>query len=119
MTARKAPAKKAAPRKPAQPGDSNYDWSKEYPGEEVFTYTLPNGKLVGLAALSETRKFTIGEIRRGAKMNEVQQVLQTLEKIACPAALDIVDECDDAQFSDLMFAWAEWLNTSMGESSAP
>ena len=114
-------AKKAAPRKKvARPGDPGYDWSKDYEGEEVFTYTLPDGRTVGLAAIGDQRRFTIGEIRRATRMNEVQQVMQVLEKISSPNALAIIDELeDDSDFRDMMDAWTEWMKTSVGESSAP
>lgn len=105
-------ASKSAPK----PGDSNFDWSKEYPGEEVFVFTSSDGKTVGLAAIGPTRKFRAGEIRKARHLTEVDQMFIVLEKVSSPAALAISDEFEDEDYGRMFGEWSEWSNTTAGES---
>ncbi len=117
--AKKAPAKRV-PKPPARPGDKDYDWSADYPGEEFFVYTTTDGKrTVGLAALGPKRKFKPGDIRKSLHLNEIQQTFMVVEKIASPNALAVSDDFEDGEYKAMMDAWTEWTNTSQGESSAP
>lgn len=119
MTVKKAAPRKAAPRKVAQPGDPNFNWDKDYAGEDYFLCELEDGRTVGLAAIGKKRKLKIGDLRRMKNMNEISQLMVLIEKIASPNALTIIDELDDVEFKALMDEWTAQMQTSVGESSAP
>lgn len=116
MTVKKAAPRKAASRKVAQPGDPNYSWDKDYSGEDYFVCELPDGRVVGLAAISKKRKLKIGDLRRMKNMNEISQLMVIIERIASPTALTIIDELDDVEFKTLMDDWTAQMQSSVGES---
>lgn len=123
MTAapRKAPAKKAAPKSRAQalppkPGESEYDWSQDYEGEDFYVFTASDGTTVGLAAAAGDRKLKPGDFRKMSHMEPWQQNFYLIEKVASPAALTLSDNLDDQDYADLMQGWTEWSGTSQGES---
>ena len=116
VAAKKAAPRKAAPKKPAQPGDADFDWDKDYPGEDYFLCSLPDGRVIGLAAVSKKRKLKIGDLRRMKNMNEISQLMVLIERIASPNALLVIDELDDEEFKTVMSDWTAQMQTSTGES---
>lgn len=116
MTEAPKKAVKKAVKAPPKAGEPGFDWSAEYPGEEVFVFTASDGSTVGLAALGPTRKFKAGEIRKARHLNEVDQMFVVLERVASPAALDVSDEFGDDDYGRMFGEWSEWANTSSGES---
>lgn len=116
--ARKTPAREAstAAEAPPQPGDPDYDWSQQYPGEDFIVFTSSTGKTVGLAALGPSRKFKPGELRRARKLNEVEQTFYVIERVASPAALEVSDEFEDVDYAKMFEAWSNWAQTSAGKS---
>lgn len=116
MTVSKAAPKKAVKKAPPKPGEPGFDWQTEYPGEDVFVFTADDGTTVGLAALGPTRKFRAGEIRKARHLNEVDQMFVVLERVASPAALEVSDQFEDADYGRMFGEWSEWANTTAGES---
>jgi hypothetical protein len=124
MTAKKAPAKKVAAQTngassnghKALPGDKDYDWSKEYVGEEFMVYTSSTGKTVALAAAKGDRELLPGDFRRMSHMEDWAKNFYLIEKIASPAALAISDEFRDKDYADMIEAWSKWHGTTAGES---
>jgi hypothetical protein len=114
---KKAVRRKAPPKPKAQPGDSDFDWSEEYPGEPFMVYTTDGGTTVGLA--SGKGRLKPGDFRRMSHMAEWQATFYMIEKVACDAALAISDDFDDDEYAAMMKAWTEWSGTTSGESSAP
>lgn len=118
MTAVAEAPKKAQKRKaaPAKPGSADYDWAKDYPGEDVFVFTAADGTTVGLAAATGDRKLRPGDFRKMSHMEPWAQNFYLIEKVASPAALAISDNLDDQDYADMMAGWTEWSGTSAGES---
>lgn len=119
MTAVAEPKKatrKRTPAVPAKPGDKEFDWSAEYPGEDVYVFTASDGTTVGLAAAAGGRKLKPGDFRKMSHMEPWQQNFYLIEKVASPAALVISDNLDDQDYADLMQGWTEWSGSSAGES---
>lgn len=101
---------------PAKPGDPDFDWSVEYPGEKFMVYTAKSGVTVGLAAMTEARKPTMRELKRILQKDQLQQMFETVERITTPAALDIAEGFKESDYTKMLDEWSEWSNTTMGES---
>jgi len=99
---------------PVKPGEPGYDWSQDYPDEKFMVYTAKSGVTVGLAA--SKGRIKPGDFRRMSHMQDWQATFYMIEKIASPAALAVSDDFDDDEYSDMMTAWTEWANTTVGES---
>lgn len=115
---KKKAAKKAAPRNGAavKPGHKDYDWSKEYAGEDYFVFTAADGTTVALAAAAGDRKLKPGDFRKMSHMEPWAQNFYLIEKVASPAALVISDNLDDEDYAAMMAGWTEWSGTTAGES---
>lgn len=96
------------------PGEPGYDWQALYPGEKVFTYTH-DGITIGLAAISEKRQPSIGFLRAARKQPEFEQVLDMVEFISCPEALELVDAWVPTDLIAVFEKWSEWNRTNAGE----
>lgn len=106
----------AEPEPVLKPGDPEYDWQAQYPGERVFVYTASTGKTVGLAELGGKRKPNMGALRRLRKADHMDQMWTVLEWVASPAALSVSDQFDDVDYGQMFEQWSEWSKTSVGES---
>lgn len=108
-------ADKPESKKP-KPGEPDFDWSADYPGEQVFVYTKPNSEVtVGLAAISKKRQPSIGFMRESRRKPEFEQVLDMLELVASDNALAVVDSWTA---EELLLMWnerTEWNQTHAGE----
>lgn len=105
------------PDKPAaKPGEPGFDWTAEYEDEDVFVYTATTGVTVGLAAMSDKRRPKPGTLRKLRFQPQVEQMWFVLETVSSPAALEVSDEFDDKDYSQMWEQWSEWSNTSAGES---
>ena len=57
------------PKPKPKPGEKGFDWQTEYPGEDVYVYTVPEGTkspaglTVGLAKITEDRAPNPGAMR--------------------------------------------------------
>ena len=100
---------------PPKPGDADFDWTKEYPGEKVFTYTTDDGVTIGLAAISKKRQPSIGFMRKTRRKPEFEQILDMLEFIASDNALTVADEWTSEQLVLMWEKWTEWNLANAGE----
>lgn len=93
----------------AEPGDKDYDWAKEYGTDDLFTYTLPNGKMVALKAFgnifSKTWLFKI----RNLKTN-VDVELAAIDRGTCDTAKQLLEDLDDADGDPISDLWAAWTS---------
>lgn len=105
-----------APLNPPKPGEPGFDWDSEYPDEDVFVYTATTGVTVGLAAMSDQRRPKPGTLRKLRFQPQVEQMWFVLETVSSAAALEVSDEFDDKDYSQMWEQWSEWSNTSAGES---
>lgn len=108
--------KKKDPKPPVTPGDKDFDWQAQYPGEDVFVFTASDGTTVGLAAASGDRKLKPGDFRKMMHLEAWQQNFYLIEKVASPVALAISDDLDDKDYADMLAGWTEWSGTTAGES---
>lgn len=99
---------------PAKAGEPGYDWSDDYPGEKVFTYTH-DGVTVGLAAISPKRQPSIGFLRQARKQPEFEQVLDMVEFIASDTALALIDGWVPTDLINMFEKWSEWNRSNAGE----
>jgi hypothetical protein len=68
-----------------------------------------------LAAVSEKRQPSIGFLRATRKMPQFEQVLDMVEFIASPAALELVDKWVPTDLIEMFEQWSEWNKTAAGE----
>lgn len=106
----------AEPPVELRPGDPEYDWQAQYPGERVFVYTASTGRTVGLAALEGLRKPPVGVMRKLAKADPLVQVWTVVEWISSEAAMAVSDEFMEDDYTAMYEQWAKWSRTSAGES---
>lgn len=118
-----APKKKGKPDQDAlvelpaaKPGEVGFDWATEYPGEKFMVYTAKSGVTVGLAAMTDERKPTMGELKRILQKDQLQQMFETVERITSPAALEIAEGFKEPDYTAMLDEWTEWSQTTMGES---
>lgn len=129
MTAAKkrAPAKSvpppgvaaAAKRKP-KPGEKDFDWSAEYPGEEVFVFTSSEGTTIGLTMLGPTRKPKPGKLARFERESEngsggIKVLWYFLGLVSSPASLRLQEELEEEDYSAMCRQWAEFAGIELGE----
>lgn len=118
-TKKRAPAKKAPAAsngaKP-KPGDPNFDWAAEYPGEEVFVFTAANGLTVGLTKLGPNRRPKPGKLALLDEQNDGIKVLWYFLKLASSdASRQVQAELDEEDYADMCRQWAEFAGIELGE----
>lgn len=111
---KKKTAKKANPN--AKPGAADFDWAAQYPDEEVFVFTASDGTTVGLTAAQGERRLRPGDFRKMMHLEDWEKNFYLIEKVASPAALAVSDHFDDQDWADMVQAWSDWSQSSLGES---
>lgn len=105
-----------APLIPPKPGEPGFDWSQEYEGEKFMVYTAKTGVSVGLAAMTEDRKPTMGELEEILQKDQLRQMFETVARIASPEALKIAKGFKESDYTKMLDEWSVWSNTTLGES---
>lgn len=117
---------KAEDKPEPRPGDADFDWQTEYPGEKVFTYTTPSGTttrhgepyenvIVGLAAISEKRQPDFDFLRVTRKRPEFEQIMDMLEDVvASEAALNVLGPFRTDLIVEMWSEWSDW-NQAQGK----
>lgn len=106
----------AAPKPKPKPGDKNFDWSKEYPGEEVFVFTASNGLTVGLTKLGPNRRPKPGRLALLDEQNDGVKVLWYFLKLASSdASRQVQAELEEEDYADMCRQWAEFAGIELGE----
>lgn len=119
-TKKRAPAKKAPAASNGaaklKPGDSNFPWEKEYPGEEVFVFTASDGTTVGLTKLGPKRRPKPGKLALLDEQNDGIKVLWYFLKLASSdASRQVQAELDEEDYADMCRQWAEFAGIELGE----
>lgn len=116
--AKKAPAKKAVPRpKPKlKPGDPNFPWQDEYPGEEVFVFTAEDGTTVGLTKLGPKRRPKPGKLALLDEQGDGIKVLWYFLKLASSdASRQVQAELEEEDYAAMSREWADFAGIELGE----
>jgi ankyrin repeat protein len=98
------------PKLDPKPGDKDYDWVTEYGTGDIYTHTLPNGKVVALKAFgsifSKTWLFKIRHLK-----TNVDVELAAIDRGTCDTAKQLLEDLDDTgdsdPIADLWKAWTE------------
>jgi len=125
---KRAPAKSAAPaaangeapKRQAKPGEKDFDWSNEYPGEEVFVFTASDGTTIGLTKLGPNRKPKPGKLARFERENKngsagVQTLWYFIELVSSPASLRLQEELEEEDYAAMTTQWADFAGIELGE----
>lgn len=116
---KRAPVKAAAPAtngaKP-KPGDADFDWQSEYPGEEVFVFTASTGLTVGLTKLGPNRRPKPGKLALLDEQNDGIKVLWYFLKLASSdASRQVQAELEEEDYAAMCRQWAEFAGIELGE----
>ncbi|WP_136246191.1 hypothetical protein [Mycobacterium intracellulare] len=119
---KRAPAKESAPAgtngsapKP-KPGDADFDWQSEYPGEELFVFTASNGLTVGLTKLGPNRRPKPGKLALLDEQNDGIKVLWYFLKLASSdASRQVQAELDEEDYAAMCRQWADFAGLELGE----
>lgn len=110
----------APPKPKAKPGEKDYDWQAEYPGEELFVFTASDGLTVGLTKLGAKRRPKPGKLaalnRQKNKGNVGIEVLwYFLELASSDNSLLIQEELEEEDYANMTRQWAEFAGIHLGE----
>ncbi len=108
------------PKRKPKPGEKDYDWSQEYPGEEVFVFTSSDGTTIGMTKLGPTRKPKPGKLARFERENEngsggIKVLWYFIELVSTPASLRLQEELEEEDYSAMCRQWAEFAGIELGE----
>lgn len=120
---KKKAAKKAAaelhvvaPAKPKpKPGEADYNWAAEYPGEEVFVFTSADGLTIGMTKLGPARKPKPGRLRTLHREGGMSVMWYFIELVSTPNSLRIQEELDEDDYTRMLRAWAEFAGIELSE----
>ncbi|OBJ52432.1 hypothetical protein [Mycobacterium asiaticum] len=107
----------AAAASKSKPGDKDFDWQSEYPGEEVFVFTASDGVTIGLTKLGPKRRPKPGKL---ALLDEEQgagiKVLWYFLKLASSdASRALQAELEEEDYAAMSRQWAEFAGIELGE----
>lgn len=114
---KRAPAKAAVPagHKP-KPGDADFPWEDEYPGEEVFVFKASDGTTVGLTKLGPNRRPKPGKLALLDEENNGIKVLWYFLRLASSrASLLVQAELEEEDYAAMTRQWAEFAGIELGE----
>lgn len=92
------------PEAPPVPGDPGFNWVKEYGTDDLYTHTFPNGKVVALKSMKAIYSRTWMVKIRNVE-SELQLSVVALERAACPAAWEVLDQLDDSDSDPIDELW--------------
>jgi hypothetical protein len=129
MTAAEAPKKKAAkkvvdapplqvvepPKPKPKPGEPEYNWQLEYPGEDVFVFASSDGLHIGMTKLGPTRKPKPGRLRTLHREGGMSVMWYFIELVSSPASLRLQEELDEEDYTAMLRAWAEFAGIELSE----
>jgi hypothetical protein len=112
---KRAPAKKVA-KPAAKPGDADFPWQDEYPGEELFVFTAGDGTTVGLTKLGPKRRPKPGKLALLDEQNDGIKVLWYFLKLASSdISRQVQAELDEEDYAAMAREWADFAGIELGE----
>jgi hypothetical protein len=103
--------------KPAiKPGAKGFDWQAEYPGEDLYVYTVPeSGLTIGLTRLGPNRKPKPGLLRRLHREGGMSVMWYFIELASSPASLKVQEELEEEDYTAMLRGWAEFAGIELSE----
>jgi hypothetical protein len=106
----------AKPKPKAKPGDPNFPWQDEYPGEELFVFTASDGTTVGLTKLGPKRRPKPGKLALLDEHNDGIKVLWYFLKLASSdTSREVQAELEEEDYAAMCRQWAEFAGIELGE----
>lgn len=116
-----APLHVIKPEPQPKPGEPGFDWQAEYPGEEVYIYTVPEGTkspaglTIGLAKITEDRAPNPGRMRRAQREGGFSPMWLFIECVSSPASLMVQEELRPPEYNDMLRGWSEFAGIELSE----
>ena len=111
-----------------QPGDKDFDWQEEYPGEEIYVYTVPQtakksasgkqsppGMTIGMAKLTEDRAPNPGEMEDAYETGGFAPMWLFLREVSSPAARRLQKKLRPAEYNEMLRGWAKFAGIELSE----
>ena len=111
-----------------KPGDKDFDWQTEYPGEDVYVYTVPEsavksplgkqsppGLTIGLAKITEDRAPNPGEMREADSRGGFAPMWLFIESVSSPASLQLQKQLRPAEYNNMLREWAAFAGIELSE----
>jgi hypothetical protein len=117
------------PAKPkAKPGDPGFDWQEEYPGEEIYVYTVPQdakkspagkqsppGLTIGLCRLTEDRAPNPGEMQDAYEAGGFAPMWLFIAEVSSPASRKLQKLLRPAEYNEMLRGWAKFAGIELSE----
>ena len=116
------------PKSQSKPGDPDFDWQQEYPGEDVYVYTVPDtaiksplgkqspiGLTIGLAKITEDRAPNPGEMREADERGGFAPMWLFIKSVSSPASLRLQNELRPPEYNDMLRCWAAFAGIELSE----
>lgn len=104
------------PKPKAKPGTKNFPWADEYPGEDVYVYTSPDGLTIGLTKLGPKRKPKPGLLRRLHREGGLSTMWYFIELASSATSLTLQEELDEEDYTAMLRGWAEFAGIELSDS---
>jgi hypothetical protein len=104
---------------PKKPGEKGFDWQAEYPGEDVYVYTVPEGTrspaglTIGLARLTEDRAPNPGMMRTAYRDGGFAPMWLFIESVSSPVALELQDQLRPPEYNEMLRGWADFAGIEL------
>jgi hypothetical protein len=98
-----------------KPGEKDYDWQAEYPGEEVYVFTASDGLTIGMTKMGPNRKPKPGRLRRLHREGGMSVMWYFLELVSSPSSLILQEELEEEDYTALLKGWADFAGIELGE----
>lgn len=106
-----------APKAKAKPGDKDFDWQSEYPGEEVFVFTASTGLTIGLTKLGPNRRPKPGKLAllEDEEGRGIKTLWYFLKLASSDASRQLQAELEEEDYAAMTRGWADFAGIELGE----
>jgi hypothetical protein len=104
-----------------KPGDKDFDWQTEYPGEDVYVYTVPEGTrspaglTIGLGKLTEDRAPNPGMMREAYEDGGFAPMWLFVKCVSSPASLKVQNQLRPPEYNEMLRGWAKFAGIELSE----
>lgn len=90
------------------PGQAGYDWSRHYPGVDIYTHTFADGTVVALKTFASIYSKTwLYKIRDLATDADIE--FAAIDRATCDEAKAVLRGLDDTAGDPLEELWLAWI----------